>query len=283
MRTSSIATLILVLACGTVVAQDRTVWVPLVAADAGSGTDTASAWLSDYIVHNHGQTPARPFTEAVFGSGSQLGLPELCSFLYPAHAGSIFNFCASPPPSGVGFLRIRLPPAFDISGWVSKIFYRCGCYTSSCTAIPLGRYRLPTYTSLFDAGSTAVAVGVNVGNPDLPPNCGSLAEQNLRRVNVTIFNAGDQVAQAIIVVRDLSATNVLSTRTVTVPPFEVIQFNRLALGDLGLSTLLDGSGQALVSITVQADRPFLSYVSTVFDTAVPGTLPFEVIGMQQEF
>ena len=67
---------------------------------------------------------------------------------------------------------------------------------------------------------------------------------------------------------------VLSLQTFTLAAKEVRQVNRMILPPL--KDLPDNNESIRVWITISANQPFLSYVSTVFEDGEAGSMPFEV-------
>ncbi len=131
----------------------------------------------------------------------------------------------------------------------------------------LGRLELPVFGELFPAGMTAVAGDVSLSASE----CAEGAT-NRRRVNLTLFNAGD--AAATFRVSAVSATagpgGPASEKEYTVPASSIVQLNELPLEGLPVCA----AGGAWFRIT--GDQPFLAYLSTVRPETLPGVLPYEI-------
>ncbi|MHB1044538.1 MAG: hypothetical protein ACYC4P_00865 [Thermoanaerobaculia bacterium] len=131
----------------------------------------------------------------------------------------------------------------------------------------LGRLELPVFGELFPAGMTAIAGDVSLSASE----CAEGAT-NRRRVNLTLFNAGD--AAATFRVSAVSATagpgGPASEKEYSVPASSIVQFNELPLEGLPVCA----AGGAWFRIT--GDQPFLAYLSTVRSETLPGVLPYEI-------
>ncbi|HMM34669.1 MAG TPA: hypothetical protein PKA62_08035, partial [Thermoanaerobaculia bacterium] len=131
----------------------------------------------------------------------------------------------------------------------------------------LGRLELPIFGALFPAGMTAVAGDVSLSASE----CAEGAT-NRRRVNLTLFNAGD--AAATFRVSAVSATSgpggPAAEKEYAVPASSIVQFNELSLEGLPVCA----AGGAWFRIT--GDQPFLAYLSTVRPETLPGVLPYEI-------
>ena len=130
-----------------------------------------------------------------------------------------------------------------------------------------GRVELPVFTSLVPAGLTAVAGDVSL----TPPECSGPAEAR-RRVNLTIFNAGEEEGAFEVVGTAVSSGPGGSgaPQSFTVPAQSLVQFNNLPLEAFPVCQ----PGGAWFRIT--GDQPFLAYVSTARPQTVPGILPYEI-------
>lgn len=131
----------------------------------------------------------------------------------------------------------------------------------------LGRLELPVFGELFPAGMTAVAGDVSLSASE----CAEGAT-NRRRVNLTLFNAGDTAAT--FRVSAVSATagpgGPPTVKEYSVPAASIVQFNDLPLEGLPVCA----AGGAWFRIT--GDQPFLAYLSTVRPETLPGVLPYEI-------
>lgn len=130
-----------------------------------------------------------------------------------------------------------------------------------------GRVELPVFTSLVPAGLTAVAGDVSL----TPTECSGPAEAR-RRVNLTVFNAGETAATFTVVGTAVASGpgGVGAPQTYQVPARSLVQFNALPVDAFPVCQ----PGGAWFRIT--GDQPFLAYVSTARPQTVPGILPYEI-------
>jgi hypothetical protein len=130
-----------------------------------------------------------------------------------------------------------------------------------------GRVELPVFTSLFPAGATAVAGDVSLTATE----CAGGPEVR-RRVNLTLFNAGDAAATFQVVGTAVGGGpgGGTSPLTYTVPAGSLVQFNAIPLEGLPVCQ----AGGAWFKVT--GDQPFLAYVSTNRPETAPGILPYEI-------
>jgi len=145
-----------------------------------------------------------------------------------------------------------------------------------------GRVPLPTFTSLFPADAHAVSGDVKIldSPSDACPTFNpSFAPTFRRRVNLTLFNAGNAAATFRVVGRQLAQAGApavdLVTERYSVPARTVRQIDNLKL-ELAPLCAADGPDGLNIWFDVSADQPFLSYVSTAFEDATPGALPYEI-------
>ena len=130
-----------------------------------------------------------------------------------------------------------------------------------------GRVELPIFTALVPAGSTALAGDVSLTSAE----CSGPAESR-RRVNLTIFNAGDEQGTFTVAGTAVSAGPGGSggSETYSVPARSLVQFNALPIDAFPVCQ----PGGAWFRIT--GNQPFLAYVSTARPQTLPGILPYEI-------
>ncbi len=160
---------------------------------------------------------------------------------------------------------------------VQRVTDRCAVGFPQCDNLVHGQVTIPIYRTLFPAQSTAISGPVELGYFDLPKAVYPPALQRRRRVNVTLFNAGD--APTTFVVRtfphNFSAT-AFAEQTVVVEAKDVLQVNRISVPTESSIPMQSSNGGNRIWVTITADQPFLSYVSTVFDAVEAEDLPFQV-------
>lgn len=219
---------------------------------------------------------------AVYGPGFS-GLQPTCSYLLPPLVGGEADCTISHTWSGPGFLKITADPGVLVSGDVQRLIRLpdCGGTPDGYNTISQGSAPLPVYHSLFPAGSTAVAGPVDLGSLERYCITGPLTRR--RRVNVTLFNAGDAIATFDIsvqpFVRPYPNPPILEISK-TVAPRDVVQINSLPIPlDDSLRYVFGYDVRAWIRIT--SSQPFLAYVSTIFDDGEPGTNAFTVYEASQ--
>lgn len=267
------------LGCGPALAQElQTLYVPLVNATigythqpGGSVSDT-ERWVSTMSAFNPTDSPASVVDVAVYGKGAVLNqVPR--PPIQPHQGGGLGPSVASQPDRGVGFLELRTSPDLVFHADVQRQTER-NDNTPTGTVSVHGQVSIPFYRALFPAGSVAVSGSVELGqfgyfgfSPEL---------QRRRRMNVTLFNAGG--APATFVVRTFphhQSASPLTEQMVNVEPKDVFQINGFPIPTES-SLLISAFYGNQIWVTITADQPFLSYVSTIFNAVEPGDLPFQV-------
>lgn len=270
---------LVVLGCSSATAQDlQPLYVPLVQARVGStlapdghSVDIES-WESTMSVFNPTDSPADIVDAAVYGKGAVLNAQASLPPIPPHQGRGIGASVGVFPERGVGFLEVRTSPGVVFYADVERVTQRCEVGAPNCISFSHGGVNIPAYRALFPAGSVAISGAVEIGQ------FGSPEFERRRRMNVTLFNAGD--APATFVVRTFPhnfATGPLAEQTVIVESKDVLQVNGFPVptesSSSGELTSVHGSA---IWVTITADQPFLSYVSTIFNAVEPGDLPFQV-------
>lgn len=268
---------------GRTLAQDANVFfIPYVHAQLGSSPVPDSgataidfqSWESTLSVFNFRATEAGVLLAAVYGKGASLSTVPVPPI--PPRQGRGVGANVSPGPDrGVAFLEVHTSPGAIVVGAVERTTQRSGVGQPYSVTFSHGGIAAPVFRSLFPAGSVAVAGAVEIGQLGLEGS-GYAQFERRRRMNVTLFNAG--TSEATFIVRTLShnfATGPLEEQAVTVPPMDVIQINGFPLPTQDSNALRSQFGSA-VWVTVTADQPFLSYVSTIFDSVEAIDMPFAV-------
>lgn len=288
-KTSSTLALILTLVGFEARAQSSThYYVPLVHAIIGEellspGVRIRTEWVSDLSVFNTGQALATVQPVAIYGNFTLMQGGVAPYQLPPLFGNSIFrlpwtgfNDPSSPGPLGIAELIVD--PGVIVNAGVERAQLHCGCSNPDildCVLVSQGRAPIPVFQGLFSAGVTVVCGDVNLGAPEQtcgdPPN-----QQNIRRVNVTLFNGGSQPATFSITAIPLARTSQpLYQDSVTLAPKEVRQLNAVPIPVVTTTATRSGY-DVFVWITISATQPFLAYVSSIFEGGAPGSMPFEV-------
>jgi hypothetical protein len=270
------------LGCGPVLAQElQPLYVPLVFATIGATADPGghfvdtASWRSSMSAFNPTDSPVSVVDVAVYGKGAILS-PAAYPPIPPHRGGGFVPSVVPQPDRGVGFLELRTSPGVVFYANVQRVTQRCEIGAPNCVSFVLGAANIPFYRALFPAGSVAVSGAVDLGQFGLSDVGYAPALERRRRMNVTLFNAGD--VSATFVVRTFphhfSATP-LTEQTVVVEAKDVFQVNGFPVPTES-SLLLSAFDGNQIWVMISADQPFLSYVSTVFNAVVLGDLPFQV-------
>lgn len=168
------------------------------------------------------------------------------------------------PREGVQFLALSLAPGITIR----PLLQRTQGEDSA------GALTLPTFTDLLPAGTTTIAGNFRSSHAECAPSGVP------RRLNVTLFNAGDAPATFHVVVQ--TRDNGIDTgpsypgrpteADYLVPGRSVRQINGVPYD---VDVLCGGRGWEMGWVEITADQPYLAYASTVRQDA-PGILPYEV-------
>ena len=166
------------------------------------------------------------------------------------------------PWEGVQFLSLSVTPGIVIRSLLQR----------TQGGDSAGALTLPTFSSLVPAGARTVAGSFRTSHAECPPSGVP------RRLNVTLFNAGDAPATFHVVVAtrsDGTRQGGSENRTdsdYVVPARSVRQINGVPYD---LAVLCAASSWPVSWIEITADQPYLAYASTVRQDA-PGILPYEV-------
>ena len=264
-------------------AQTPHYYVPLVNAIIATDPSLAgqTRWVSNLAALNAGETTASLQVIAVYGEMSLV--PGGRTYVLPPSTGLPINrwpwdgdFIALGSPGPLAFAEIVVDPTVILNAGVEKVYLEGGCYGSvSSTPVSQGRTAIPVFQGLFPANSTVVCGDINLGEPE--QTCGSPPQVYLRRVNVTLFNGGDEEATfSVTAIPFKFSADPLYQQSVTLGPKEVRQLNRVPIPVVRKITTENGYFDVSVWITIRGTQPFLAYVSSVFDGGVSGSMPMEV-------
>lgn len=182
-----------------------------------------------------------------------------------AHASGILDSRSTRAGQPVQMLSLRAPRHVALRATLERL----ETVPEGSPKVPesLGRVELPVFTDLFPAGSTAVAGDVSLSALE----CAS-GPEGRRRVNLTLFNAGSELATFRVVTVSVQggSSGILPELVYQVPSKSLVQFNALSLDGLPVCE----AGGAWFRIT--GDQPFLAYLSTVRPENLPGILPYEI-------
>jgi hypothetical protein len=173
-------------------------------------------------------------------------------------------------------LEVHTSPGIVFYADVQRVTYHCAVHEPRCDDVVHGQVNIPVYRALFPAGSVAVSGAVELGyfHHLIPLD---EAHNTIRRVNVTLFNAGDAPATFVVRTFPVSSSSApLAEQSVVVDAKDVVQINRFPVPTDSSIPTQSVNGGSRIWVTTTADQPFLSYVSTVFDGVDALDLPFQV-------
>ncbi|MBK8594140.1 MAG: hypothetical protein IPN83_00865 [Holophagales bacterium] len=241
-------------------------------------------WRSAVNVFNPTGTRGTVATAAVFGPDGEIPVVSGCAGTLTSvepGAGRDFDGCPA-PIDHVGFAALSIPEPFVVTAEVERTLGKsCRPEDQRSYFIGEGRAAMPVFRALFPAAARVLTGPVTLGTPGIPAQCGPSSLKGIRRVNVTMFNAGEEPALFKIRVLKLrrDSTPILE-QEVTVGAKSVLQVNRLPIPLLPDPDMEYGE-QLFVWITIEATQPYLAYVSSIFDDPEPGALAFEVFAPQR--
>ena len=171
--------------------------------------------------------------------------------------------------------EIIADPNVILNAAIERLTLYGECYDTVTGGEPSqGRITLPVFQGLFPANSTVVCGDVSLGEPD--QTCGAPPETYLRRVNVTLFNGGDEDADfSVTAIPFKFISNPVFLETVTLASKEIRQLNRIPIPVLTDLPMKSGD-DVVVWITISGTQPFLAYVSSVFEGGAPDSVPMQV-------
>ena len=267
-------------------AQTEHYYVPLVNAVTGvevisPGVAIYSEWVSSLSIFNGGNAEAGVQPVAIYGGFTLRAVPPYR--LPPGIGGTIFRlplagFTQAPSPGPLGIAELVVDPGMILTAGIERAQLHGGCVGDGInfSLVSQGRSSIPVFRGLFPADSTVICGNVSLGAPD--QTCGDPSGQRyLRRVNVTLFNGGDQPADFAIAAVPLTLTSVpLWQENVTLAPKEVRQLNAVPIPVVRNVATSGGASDVFVWITIRSTQPYLAYVTSVFEDGAPGSMPFEV-------
>lgn len=237
---------------------ETTVWLP--GFSAPGATTTLASTLT---AHNAAPNAA---TVTYLGAWDALGPYEAPTPVTLApHTAGILDSHSLRPGQPVQMLSLKTPRRVTLRATLERL----ATVPAGSASAPesLGRVELPVFTELFPAASTAVAGDVTLSASE----CAGAPEAR-RRVNLTLFNAGTELAtfRVIAIAGSGGPAGILPELVYQVPAKSLVQFNQLPLEGLPVCQ----AGGAWFQIT--GDQPFLAYLSTVRPESAPGILPYEI-------
>jgi hypothetical protein len=121
--------------------------------------------------------------------------------------------------------------------------------------VPLGKVSIPVFRELGPAGMRQIQLGTDLN-------------ANSSRVNVSIYNAGSESANATVEVRRTCDDSVTETRSLTIPPNTVVQTNGMQSGGATCTGVALNSQWTRYTV-VTVSQPSAAFVSNVNETVTP--------------
>ena len=215
---------------------------------------------------NNGSTDAvvRPLVKWNPSGEHDLALSDPVT-IAPGDAKYLYVHTVPDPRDAVQFLALSVPPGVVIRAALQRVQ----------AADFAGTLTLPTFTALVPAGTRTIAGNFRASWAEcMPPGVP-------RRLNVTLFNAGDAPATFHVVVRTRdhgidtgppSRSGEPTEADYVVPARTVRQINDVPYD---VSVLCSHPGWEMGWVEITADQAYLAYASTVREAAA-GILPYEV-------
>lgn len=230
------------------------------------GTLTLASELSGY---NAGTADGFLAVSGTYDEGGFRISASLPVLLAP---GAAILVDTTPVKSRLQFLELRATDGMVVRPSLER---RVACDHDAAPS--QGRLELPVFDALFPGGTHAVCGDVRVlDSPNDACPTFAFAPVFRRRVNLTLLNAGSAPATFQVVARQLPNPDVKGS-TVFRSAYEVGPGAVRQVDDLPLDlSSVCGAERSNLWFDVTSAQPFLFYVSTAFDDATPGALPYEV-------
>lgn len=219
--------------------------------DSALGSPQIVEWGTDAFFYNTGSSDA-----VVKLLGSYEGL----SFtIAPQHSASLSS---SLPPQTFEFIHATVPDSVAVEN--ALFIGRVQATVPGSATAPIysyGKVRLPVFTALAPANSPMVHLATFLGNAGDSPS----------HLNVWVYNGGEQVATARVVVRRQCDDSVVDESTVILLPKQSRVIGGLGAAFHGCqvpTSMMQWSGGSTYTI-VTANQPSLSFVSVVGNTGIP--------------
>ncbi len=133
----------------------------------------------------------------------------------------------------------------------------------STSRFRFGKARLPVFRSLAPAGQQQVHLATSLG----PSSNNPVEIQTPSRLNVTIYNAGNVAAAALIEIRQHCDDHLVTSKTVTIPADTIVQVSGFEAKTFDCPP----TGERFVYTVVTVDQPSFSFVSNLSNAATPTT------------
>jgi hypothetical protein len=216
-------------------------------------------WESEVVFHNTTTADARVRVLHVSSGGSALGEDEL---LVPAARTVIARGVLGGPATGLPSLwvaRIDLPTGVVVQNRVEAWYGNCTLWPIPIEPTPtMGVFSLPVVGTLDPANMKRIHLGADLGGEHA-------------YVNVGIYNASSETANATVELRQGCDDSVIATRIVKIAPDSVVQLSGLD----GPSTSDCNFHGWIRYVAVSVDQPSFSYVvNKMYDLPQPPRIAY---------
>jgi len=218
----------------------------------------AVQWFDDVLFFNTTETAAAVRLLGVSNGSMQADPPQLV--LPPGRTVSL---------NSAQLINVRWPPIPAASLWVMHLDVPPGVVIESrnefyvSTGIPelipvsRGKVSMPIFRELTPEGKPQIHLGTDLGF-------------GTSRVNMGVYNAGNESATAVIEVRRTCDDAVMDTRVISVPPNTVVQATGLMVGPS--STCTSRVTPTWMRYTVvRVTQPSVSFVSNLNEDLLPAS------------
>jgi hypothetical protein len=226
------------------------------AARGASVACAGMAWADDALLYNGNSTPVSVALVGLSSGGVAPGTPTTIT-IPPGRVVSLNAATAAAPwrpadPAAppIAVAHLDVPAGVTIDSRDEYFAVDAPCTVVQHYRYSVGKVPLPVYRTLTPAGQDKVHVGTDLGQREV-------------RVNVTVYNAGDQEATARLELRRACDGSVDDSATIVVPPKTALQYGSLHKGSDVCTDPTTLTPAYLRYTVVHVDRPSLSYVSVL--------------------
>jgi hypothetical protein len=210
-------------------------------------------WSSDVLFYNQNVSPAT--VRLLDISNGELAPGTLTSMALAPRQATAVSYSRIAADWGPTDLHERMwimhldVPAGVIVESRDEVHDQLTCIVDPLPNAPI-KTPMPVFRSLVPPGTEQVKLGTDLGSTPA-------------RQNVTIYNAGEQMASATIEVKRACDDQIVDSRIVTIPGRTIMQFGGLTTGSNQCTgTEVRTNGYARYTV-ITVDQPSLSLVSTL--------------------
>ena len=223
----------------------------------------ATGWRDDILFYNTNLAPVD--VKFVGGSNGAPAAPQP-SLTIPLgipislNASPVATAWRAPGLSSLSVLHLDIPPGVVVESR-DEVF--ADSLVGFPSAFPAGKVSMPIFRQLAPANAKQIILGTDL-------------MANATRINVGVYNGGDQTASANIEIRRVGDDSIVDTRTISVDANTLVQVGGFSVGALVLPT----NFRLYTIVTVS--EPSLVYVVNLNETLTqPGSMQglFPIVGL----